>query len=250
MKLNYMDCWNGAMAILREHKEAILAIAGVFLFLPSVLLTQFVGQPNVEGLTDSAAIQAANMAFFSENWFSYVLMLLVTAIGSLSIYTVFSPSFKGTVSDALVRSLGLLLYFIITNLIVAVLMAFATFMFIIPGLYLFGRLAVVPMIVADQQQRNPVNAIQESWKTTKNNGWAIFLFLLIILLMGMVTLIVISLVVGLLITLVSGGQGLPLLENVVTNLIGTGFQILLLAVVASIYGQLTQKDTNVGEVFS
>ncbi|MEO9469449.1 hypothetical protein [Parasphingorhabdus sp.] len=250
MKLNYMDCWNGAIAILSEHKEAILAIAGVFLFLPSVLLTQFVGQPDVEGLTDSAAIQAANVAFFSENWFSYVLMLVVTAIGSLSIYTLFSPSFKGTVSDALVRSLGLLFFFIVTNLVVAILMAVGFFLFIIPGLYLIGRLAVVPMIVADQQQRNPVNAIKESWKNTKNNGWAIFLFLLIILLVGMITLIVFSLVAGLIITLVSGGEGLPLLENIVTNLIGTGFQILILAVVASLYRQLTRKDVNVSEVFS
>lgn len=250
MKLDYMDCWNGAMAILREHKEAVLAIAGVFLFLPSVLLTQFVGQPDVEGLTDGAAIQAANMAFFAENWFSYVLVLVVTAVGSLSIYTVFSPSFKGTVSDALVRSLGLLLFFVITNIVVAVLMAIGFFLFIIPFCYLVGRLAVVPIIVADQQQRSPINAIKASWKSTRNNGWAIFLFLLIIFLTGMVTLIVISLVVGLLITLVSGGQGLPLLENIVTNVIGTGFQILLLAVVASIYRQLTQQDVNVGEVFS
>ena len=43
MKLNYVECWSGAMAILRDHKEAILAIAGVFLFLPTLLMGPICG---------------------------------------------------------------------------------------------------------------------------------------------------------------------------------------------------------------
>ncbi|VAV92326.1 hypothetical protein MNBD_ALPHA04-2366, partial [hydrothermal vent metagenome] len=41
MKLDYMECWNGAMALLGKHKEALLAIAGVFIFLPPVITAQF-----------------------------------------------------------------------------------------------------------------------------------------------------------------------------------------------------------------
>ncbi|SIN90479.1 hypothetical protein SAMN02745824_2242 [Parasphingorhabdus marina DSM 22363] len=250
MKLNYMECWNGAMALLKEHKEAVLAIAGVFLFLPSVLLAQFVGEPNVEGLVDPDAIQAANLAFFAEHWLAYLLMFVVTAIGSLSIYRLLSPSFTGTVSNALVQAAALAVFFIATNILVALLMVGGLFLFIVPGLYLFGRLAVVPMVIADENERNPATALQRGWAVTKNNGWSTFFFLLIILMVGLVTLIVFGVVIGLVLALVSGGTGWPLAQNILSNILGTGFQILLLANVASVYRQLTGKGTSVAEVFS
>ena len=55
-KLNYMQCWNGAMALLGAHKEAILAIAGVFLFLPTFLMAHFVEPPILTG--DESALVA------------------------------------------------------------------------------------------------------------------------------------------------------------------------------------------------
>lgn len=238
------------MALLKQHKEAVLAIAGVFLFLPSVLLAQFVGEPNVEGLVDAEAIQAANLAFFAQNWLAYLLMFIVTAIGSLSIYRLLSPSFSGTVSNALAQAAALAIFFIFTNILVALLMVFGLFLFIVPGLYLFGRLAVVPMVIADENERNPATALQRGWAITRDNGWSTFFFLLIILLVGLVTLMVFSLVIGLVLALLSGGTGWPLALNIISNLLGTGFQILLLANVASIYRQLTGKRTDVAEVFS
>ncbi|MEM8918977.1 MAG: hypothetical protein AAGE37_08975 [Pseudomonadota bacterium] len=250
MKLNYMECWNGAMGLLKDHKEAVLAIAGVFLFLPSVLLAQFVGEPNVEGLVDAEAIQAANLTFFAENWLAYLLMFIVTAIGSLSIYRLLSPSFAGTVSNALTQAAALAIFFIVANILIALLMFGGLFLFIVPGLYLIGRLAVVPMVIADENERNPAAALQKGWAITKNNGWSTFFFLLIILMVGLVTLLVFGLVIGLVLTLFSGGTGWPLAENILSNLLGTGFQILLLANVASVYRQLTGKGSDVAEIFS
>lgn len=227
------------MAILSAHKEAALAIAGVFLFFPSVLLSHFVGEPDIEGLVDPAAIQAANMAFFSENWHWFGLMIVVSAIGSLALYVLFSPSFRGTVGFALTKAAGLFMFFFIANIIIGIAIFFGALAFVVPALYLIGRLALVPIVIADQAERNPIAAIKRGWALTTGNGWSIFFLMLIIIVVGLIALVVAGVMIGLVLTLLSGGAGFPLAQIIANNLLATGLQLVIMAVVASVYLELT-----------
>lgn len=250
MKLNQMKSWNDALALLRVHKEAVAAIAGVFIFLPNLLWAQFVGEPPVEGLVEPAEIQAAQMNFMIDNAFSFALSNLVIAFGTLALYILFSPNQRATVGDILKAAAGLFLFFFAANILVAFGLFFGFILLIIPGFYLLGRLALVPMVVADLAERNPVEAVRKNWELTKNNGWSIFFFLAMIVLVGAITILVISLVTGLLGGLITGGQGLPLLENVISSALGTVFQVVLIAVIAAVYRQLTGKTQKIEEVFN
>ena len=250
MKLDHMACWNDAMAMLGTHKEAVAAIAGVFLFLPSLLWAYFIGDPPIEGLTDPEQIQAAQIAFLVENSFSLALSNLVIGFGSLSLYILLAPNRRETVGDVLKAALGLFLFFLLANIMVALGLFFGFLAFVIPGLYLLGRFALVPMVIADQEERNPLEAIKKNWELTKGNGWSILLFLVMILLVGGITILVAGLVIGLIVGLASGGTGWPFIENLFTSAFGAVFQVILIAVVASIYRQLTGKSQDVEEVFS
>lgn len=250
MKLDYMVCWNDAMAMLGTHKEAVAAIAGVFLFLPSLLWAYFVGEPPVEGLTDPAEIQAAQFAFLADNAFGLMVSNLVIGFGSLSLYVLLAPNRRETVGDVLKAALSLFLFFLIANIFVAIGMLFGFILFIIPGLYLLGRLSMVPMIIADQEERNPVEAIKKNWELTKGNGWSIFLFLVMIILVGGITVLVAGLVIGLIVGLASGGNGWPFFESLFSSALGAVFQVVLISVVAAIYRQLSGKSQNVENVFS
>ena len=92
MKLDYMQCWNGAMALLGAHKEAILAIAGVFLFLPTFLFAQFVAQPVFTGDEDINGLAVVYSAYFSENALSIIASNLVISFGGLAIYFALAPT--------------------------------------------------------------------------------------------------------------------------------------------------------------
>lgn len=250
MKLNYMQCWNGALEILRDHKEAILAIAGVFVFLPPLIMGQIVGQPSLEGLTDTSEIQAIQLAFFSENWGYFLIANLLVIFGLVTIYVFIAQPASISVSDALSKAAKTVIVFILANILTAIVTILGLFLFVIPGFYVAARLSLVPMFVAGNDDWNPINALEDSWRATKNNGFSILLFLLMVILVAFITIIVAQLVIGLIIGIATGGAGWLLLQNFFGSLFTTVFQILMIGIVASIYRELTGKSTEVGEVFN
>lgn len=250
MKLNYMQCWNGAMAILRDHKEAIIALAGVFVFLPTLLMAQFVGQPALDGTEDLNGVTAAYSAFFGENAVSIILSNLLISFGGFVIFFTIAPSHSGTVADDLGKALRLFLIFLLANILTG-LATFAGFLLlVIPGLYVACRLILVPMIIADHSERNPIEALKKSWDRTKDNGFSILLLILIIAIVGAITVGVIQMIIGLITGLATGGAGWPLIENLVSSLGGAALQVLFTVVIGSIYYQLTGQQSDVGEIFS
>lgn len=250
MKLNYMQCWNGAMSLLVANKEAILAIAGVFIFLPTLLFAQFVVPPVFSGDEDGNAMLAIYSAYFSENSFSIMASNLVISFGSLAIYLALAPSRNSTVAEDLVAALKLFLIYLLANLAIAFIVLPGFLLFIIPGLYLTARFILVPVVIVDQWERNPIEAIRKSWSLTSKNGFSVLLFILIIAVVGMITVGVLEAVTGVITGLATGGAGWPFIENLVAALTGTAFQLVIAAVITSIYVELTGRKTAVSEVFN
>lgn len=250
MKLNYMQCWNGAMSLLVANKEAILAIAGVFIFLPTLLFAQFVVPPVFSGEEDGNAMLAIYSAYFSENSFSIMASNLVISFGSLAIYLALAPSRNSTVAEDLVAALKLFLIYLLANLAIAFIVLPGFLLFIIPGLYLTARFILVPVVIVDQWERNPIGAIKKSWSLTSKNGFSILLFILIIAVIGMITVGVLEAVTGVITGLATGGAGWPFIENLVAALTGTAFQLVIAAMITSIYVELTGRKTAVSEVFN
>lgn len=245
MKLNYMQCWNGAMALLGAHKEAILAIAGVFLFLPTILFAQYVAPPVFTGDEDMTGIVAIYSAYFNENSFSILASNLVISFGGLAIYFSLAPSRSNTVAENLIAALKLFVFYLIANLLTALVTLPGFILFIIPGLYLTSRLILVPVVIADQRERNPIELLKKSWALTRDNGFSILLFILIIAVVGTITIGVLGAVTGVVAGLATGGTGWPFVENLIASLTGTAFQLVLTAVIVSIYIELTGKTADV-----
>ena len=120
------------------------------------------------------------------------------------------------------------------------------FLLVIPGLYIACRFILVPIMIVDKGERNPVEALRQSWALTRNNGFSIFLFVLIIAVVGTITIGALQAVTGIIAGLATGGAGWPFIENLVAALTGTAFQLVLAVVIISIYLQLTDKKSDVG----
>tara|TARA_R110000824_G_scaffold11585_3_gene50666 strand:- start:34921 stop:35670 length:750 start_codon:yes stop_codon:yes gene_type:complete len=249
MKLNYMQSWNGAMALLGAHKEAILAISGVFLFLPTLLFAQYVTGPVLTGDEDMNTLFAIYSAYFNENAFPIMISNLVISFGGLAIYFAIAPSRNSTVGEDLIAALKVFLIYLIANLLSALVTLPGFILFVIPGLYLTCRFILIPVVIADQGERNPIELLKKSWALTRDNGFSILLFILIIAVVGTITIGVLEAVTGVITGLATGGTGWPFVENLVASLTGTAFQLILSAVIVSIYIELTGKKSEVREVF-
>ncbi|MFK7841297.1 MAG: hypothetical protein AB8B54_03440 [Sphingorhabdus sp.] len=250
MKLDYMQCWTGAMALLGAHKEAILAIAGVFLFLPTLLFAQFVAQPVLNGDEDLNGLIAIYSDYFNENALSIMASNLVLSFGGLAIYFALAPSRNNTVAEDLLAALKIFIIYLIANLLTGLITLPGFFLFILPGFYLTCRLILVPAVISDEGERNPIELLKRSWALTENNGFSIMFFILIIAVVGTITIGALQAITGVVTGLVSGGAGLPLAENLVAALTGTAFQLVLSVAIVSIYIQLTGKTAIKDDVFT
>ncbi len=84
------------------------------------------------------------------------------------------------------------LHIILANVLKSALVMMGILFFIIPGIIVACRLAFVSYLVMDKK-RDPIVAIEESWKLTKGYGWTIFLMgfvSIFIFIIGFVMLIV------------------------------------------------------------
>ncbi|WP_321323696.1 hypothetical protein [uncultured Parasphingorhabdus sp.] len=239
MKLDYMQCWNGAMALLGAHKEAVFAIAGVFLFLPTLLFAQYVAPPLLSGEEDANALFTVYSAYFSDNAFAILASNLVMGFGGLAIYFALVPTRSHTVAENLLAALKFLVIYLLANLLSGLFVLPGLMLFILPGLYLSCRFVLIPVILADQQERSPVELLKRSWSLTRNNGFAILFFLLIIMVVGAIAINVLEAVTGIVVGLATGGEGWPLIVNLVASLVETVFQLIIYAAIASIYLQLS-----------
>jgi len=75
------------------------------------------------------------------------------------------------------------------------------------------------------------------------------LFILIIAVVGMITVGVLGAVTGVIAGLATGGTGWPFIQNLVAALAETAFQLVIAAVITSIYIELTARKVSVSETF-
>lgn len=243
MKLDYMQCWNGAMALLSSHKEAIVAIAGVFLFLPTLLFAQYVTPPMLTGEEDANALLAVYSAYFNDNAFAMVASNLMMGFGGLAIYFALVPSHSNTVAENLAAALRVFLIYLLANVLSGLIILSGLLLFILPGIYLACRFVLIPVILADQQERNAIELLKQSWSLTRGNGFAILFFLLIIMVVGVIAISVLEALTGIIVGLLTGGEGWMFILNLVSSLVETVFQLVLFAAIVSIYVELTGRKS-------
>ena len=87
---------------------------------------------------------------------------------------------------------------LVTNLLLAVIVALGVVFFIIPGIYLACKLAFVPYLVMDRRMKFS-DAMSASWDMTKGYSWKIFLMILLAIPIGIAGLIALG--VGILVSI-------------------------------------------------
>ena len=227
MTFSYSAVWNDTTALLRRNASLIVAIAGVFIFLPSLLMGYFLPPPQGGETLDPMV----EFIFANLHW--YLLAQLVSMVGAIAILTLIFRKGGVTVAGAIGNGFAVLPFYLLALLLARFAIAAGLFALIIPGLYLVGRLAPVgPMLLAENL-RNPIDVIARSFRLTSNKGWIVFGLIFLVFVAGMFLVLALTFVFGILALIGGGGVG-QLLSLILNSAISTAFAVVLIVLFAAI----------------
>jgi len=242
MRFSYNQVWEDTLRLLRENAALLAAIAGVFLFLPALLVAVLVPPPvPPQGGDPGRALQAV-LDYYSAAAPWLLLEGVITMVGTLAMLRlVFARG--TTVGAALVHGLKLLPFYLLLSIILGVMLGFAFLLLIVPGLYLLGRLLPIPAVLVAEDRRNPLDAIGRTFALTRDKGWAIFFLVFVVAIVAFVAMSVADTLSGLVFILVAGQQLGKLFAAVVASALNAAFATLLIMLYAAIYRALPGSGT-------
>lgn len=182
--------WDEVVRITRRELQLLMAIAGAFFLLPAMVLGYFAPMPqDISSLEQFIAALRPHLPLM-------VLGSLVTMVGQLAIWALLLAPQKLTVGEAIKAGAMFLPFFILISICVNLILFVGFLLLILPGIYLWARLAAIGPVAIGEQLRSPVAAIKRSFEVTEGNVIPILAFLLIVLVVFLVISLVASSVIG------------------------------------------------------
>jgi hypothetical protein len=264
MRFSYSAVWDDTVAMLRAHASLLVAVAGVFLFLPALFIGQFLPQPQA----DPNQMGAAMIAYFSKNWDWFLLSNLVNMAGAITMFQLLLSPRGETVGAAIRRSLPILPIYFAATLLVALLIGLAVILILVPLVlllgpsaatseaaaivpillmlpvaYLFGRVVPLGPVVVMEERYNPIRALRRTFYLTRSRGWAVLGLVLLVFLAGGVVDFAISRVFGALFLYIAGTGLGGLLTVILSSLFGAILSTIIIVLFAAIYRRLLAGET-------
>ncbi len=240
-KLDYRFVGADVRDLLKVHSEPIIAIAGFFIFMVNWLSANLLPEIAVGNVGDIAATIAALREFFEANWQVLLPTMLTTMYGGLAVYVLLVGQSVRKVGDALTGALALFIPYFLASVFVG----WATFagfvLLLLPGLYLSGRLALLPAVIAGEPGLGIAGSIRRSWEISRDCGWAILILMLFVAIFMRLVSGVLGSVVSLVSQSVAGDGGIPLLETGVAAAFVSIETVVFVVLIVAIYRQLAPQ---------
>jgi hypothetical protein len=237
MSFSYNNVWADLVGLARAHGRLLAPVAGVFFFLPALLIGHFLPVPDIVPANSDAVLRQI-MDYYAANALWLVLQGLAAMIGSATILRLVLT--RGvSVGAALVFALTLLPFFFLLSLLESMVIGAGLLLFLVPGCYLFGRLAPATAVMVAEERRNPIAVLERSFALTQGNGWAVFGFVLVIGIVSAVVAFVIGLLCGIAFQLVAAPDIAMLLTLIVDALVNAASVVLLTLLYAALYRALS-----------
>lgn len=258
-KLDTNLAWQTAHAAIKGNREAMLAIAGVFFFMPNLTFVLLYPAPPMaqQPMTPEQAL-AFFETFYRESLPFTLAMNLAMVVGAMAIFRLFAGPRRATVGDAIARGAVDAVVFMVSifaaSMLASVVASVIFAVFALTGLkalagivlaalaaagfYLFFRLILVMPAIAVEGLRSPLASFRRSWTLTRGNAGRIAVFLILLGLAYAVVTGVASAVLGLGLALIVGAAGAKIAVGIVTSALGAVFVLYVFAAIAAIHRQL------------
>ncbi len=261
MKFDMSAAWRDATAMMTRNREVLLIIAGLFFFLPSVVLALFTGDTQAEmesiAISDPELATQAAMAVYGQWWWLLVLISLASIVGYLALLALLRDHTRPTVGQAirigitgLLPAIGTYILLVIgLGLGIGILAAVAVgtgstaigalivVIAAVLAIYVSVKLSLSGPVIAIDKVYNPIKVLTRSWRLTKGNSLRLFLFYLLLAIVYIVIAVILGMIVGALTLAVGTGVGLTL-NGILSGLISAAMSVVFVAVIAAAHRQL------------
>jgi len=239
MKISYSAVWQDMLGLMRRHASLAIALAGFFIFLPALLVDQFIPSPEPRTVEEMWPMLRE---YFEANWHWILLSGLATMLGGIAILML-ALGRGGTVGAIIAASLVLLPFYFLASLGSGLIIVAGFIALIVPGIYLLGRLVLTAPVVVAENQRNPVSAIARSWELSKDNGWAVAGFLILVGIAATIVSLVATGLLGLVLYAALPDGPDAFVHSVVKTAFSTAVSVLFVFIYAALYRRLSGADT-------
>lgn len=243
-KFTQNEAWADALRLTRAHGPALIAIAGVFVFLPTLLVNHFFPMPDPPATAEMQVFFQFMLDYYRDNALPLVLQSFLVMTGSAAMLRVVFAR-GGTVGGAILFAILLLpvysILIVLTNLAVGA----GFVLLVVPGLYLWGRLLPASPAMVAEERRNPVDALRRGWALSEGHGWLVVSLYLLVAIPAGILMLAISLVTGIAFKAAAGQVLGSLLEMIVLCAMQAVAATLLTMVTAAIYRALAPRKPEV-----
>ncbi|BBC72097.1 conserved hypothetical protein [Altererythrobacter sp. B11] len=259
MKFDMSEAWREATAMIRGNREVLLIVAGIFFFLPTVVLGLVMPdmQLMMSEVEDPELMWNQMMTVYASYGWLFMLVLLFQIVGYLSLLSLLRDDSKPTVGEALRDGLTALLPAIGTYLLFSIgagligglalaaasvtgstaTVGLVMLILFVALIYVLVKISLASPALAIEKIRNPAKVLARSWQLTKGNSFRLFLFYLLIVIAYFVISMVLGLVVGALL-LVAGPEVFKMVNAVFSGFVSAVVSVVMLAVLAAVHRQL------------
>lgn len=232
--------WEDALRLTRLHLPALIAIAGVFNFLPVLVVNHFLPFPEMASDAEGARAMATLGTFLRTNLIWFALQSFVIMIGTAAMLRlVFARSV--TVGGALWFGILLLPAYSVMLFFANFAVAIGVVLLILPGLYLAGRLFVAGAAMVAEDRRHPIETLRRAFALTTGHGWLILGLYLLVAVPGWVLIYAAGNLTGIAFIFLAG-QGLGrFLTEIVLALLTAALATLVTMLSAAVYRALVPE---------
>ncbi|MBD8678793.1 hypothetical protein [Sphingomonas sp. CFBP 13720] len=242
MKIDSGAACREALGIWRRDRDVIVAVAGVFFFLPTLAAALFMttgGGPPAGDVAPEEAIRAyADVLSANAHWFILQLAAELTGIGVL-LALLLDPA-RPTVGAALRDALRRLPILIAAMVVVSLAKVAGFFMLFVPMLYVIGRVFVVLPVLMAERERSFGDAIRHAVALTHGNVLQLLSLSGLIFFTGQMVVLLLSATAR----IVSSGGGNPVTAAMLAAAVaavGSAMTIAFTLVRATVYRALSSK---------
>ncbi len=179
MKIETMRVLRDAWALFRRDADLLLRIAGPFLFLPAFALALLVPGPPA-ATAESGAGDAQTLAWIQSvsDWAGtyggwYVAAYLIGYLGTATILALYLETPRPDAGQALRRAARIFPRFALATVVGSLPAGAGLLLWVLPGLYVLGRLLPVGPILLAEAPIGAWAAIRRSLALTRGSGLAL-----------------------------------------------------------------------------
>ncbi len=240
MTFSYDRAWNDMARMARAHSEFLAILTGLFMMVPDFVRNLFLPVPIIATFDDEGI--KAVQAYFLDNSGWLFLINLPVLLGSATILNLLLDAKRPTVGQALATSFVMLPSVLALNLLTQFAIFGGFLMFIVPGLYLIGRLSVASAWQMAHRNMNPLTAFARSMAMTRGHGWAITGIVLLFVVVSAIVARAAGAVLGIILSFVIPAMSLGSVAAFLSAILSSLILFVLLLLAAAIYRQLAASN--------